>query len=332
VPRVQGDPKLLYRPELDAIRGVAIALVVLQHFVFTGLGSDRMGAFGAVGVTLFFVLSGYLITGLLIAERRETARINLSRFYRRRIARLLPALVALVAVLAVFRLPGDSRVALLYLTNWDLQFGGQMYYLVHTWTLAIEEQFYLVWPIAFIALTRWPRLLLAALVVIVLASIVFRAEIGGLMRADALGGGALLAISGRRLPSWLAPLGWIAIVALAFIPGDPADWLWTGAALGSVLVVGSAGALTWGPLVYLGTISYGLYLWNYPISRGLWTVATGGLPVVHAMLAIAGILLSIAIAVVSERWVERRFRARRTSGDEPSFSGRNPLPALAAGD
>jgi peptidoglycan/LPS O-acetylase OafA/YrhL len=303
-------PRLAYRPELDAIRGAAIGLVLLQHFVF---GAALMGASGALGVTLFFVLSGYLITGLLVAEREATGGISLGRFYRRRMRRLLPALVVTVGVLAVLGFPGDSTIALAYLSNWYVRIHGSMGSLTHTWTLGIEEQFYLVWPIAFLLLTRWPRVLIGVLLGTILASVAFRDVIGSVMHADALAGGTLLALWGGRFPRWVGVLGWLAIVALLFVPGDPHEPVWTVGAFAAVAIVGSGLAPSWRPLAWLGTISYGVYLWNYPVASAILDHA-GGVPagVFLALMAI-GVVLSVALAVVSERWVERRFRSQRTA-------------------
>lgn len=309
-------PRLTYRPELDAIRGVAIALVVLQHFIFDKFGGIPVP--GPLGVTLFFVLSGYLITSLLIAERSSTGGIELGRFYIRRIRRLLPALIVLIAVVAIICFPGNSLIALAYVTNWAVRFGIDMGALSHTWTLGIEEQFYLVWPIAFIVLSRWPRVLVAVLLAVILVSIVFRDQIGEVMHADALGAGAILAVSRRHLPRWLGIAGWLSIGALVSMTGYVPPWGWTVAAAGSLLIVGSGLVPTWRPLVWLGTISYGVYLWHYPVERLIGPIAARGSPVQALLVLITGIFISIGLAVISERWVERRFRVRRrTAAGEP---------------
>src|SRR3954469_19950995 len=156
---------MLHLPALDGVRGVAVAGVLAFH---GGVAALRGGF---LGVDAFFVLSGYLITALLLGEERATGRIRLTGFWARRARRLLPALlVLLAAVLAVSRfllppdelpaLRGDALAALLYVANWRLLHRGGGYFaetaapspLQHTWSLAIEEQFYLVWPLLLVAL------------------------------------------------------------------------------------------------------------------------------------------------------------------------------------
>jgi peptidoglycan/LPS O-acetylase OafA/YrhL len=319
---VAAGPRLTYRPELDAIRGAAIALVLSQHFIF---GAVLMGASGALGVTLFFVLSGYLITGLLLAEERVTGRVNLRSFYERRIRRLMPALGALVVVLTVLGIATQPWIALAYLSNWYVRFNGSMGLLTHTWTLGIEEQFYIVWPVAFLLLARSRRAMLVGLVGIILISVVLRDEIGSVMHADALAGGALLALWGGRVPRWLGVIGWVAIGILMFLPGDPREPEWTVGAIAAVAVVGSGLAPTWRPLVWLGTISYGLYLWNYPVAATILDRAGGTSLPVFVALMVAGVVLSISLAVISERWVERPFRRSRAVRD-PDHGTALPLP------
>src|SRR3954470_17107381 len=143
---------------LDGLRGVAVACVFVNHARPSTLAG------GWLGVDMFFVLSGFLITSLLLAEHARGGRINLRRFYARRARRLLPALFLLLAGLAVvarlapgmagfadFR--GDGAAALAYIANWHFIAAGASYFdafapspLRHLWSLAIEEQFYFVWP------------------------------------------------------------------------------------------------------------------------------------------------------------------------------------------
>jgi peptidoglycan/LPS O-acetylase OafA/YrhL len=142
--------RLGYRPWLDGLRGVAILVVVAQHLlILTG---------GFIGVDLFFVLSGFLITTLIVQELEQTGRLCLRRFYLRRALRLLPALVALIVfgtIYTIVALPAneaaafrlESVVALGYVANWQKYLGVPMTSLGHTWSLAVEEQFYLLWPL-----------------------------------------------------------------------------------------------------------------------------------------------------------------------------------------
>lgn len=156
--RPGSQPRLGYRPALDGVRALAVVAVFAYH------ANLRWARAGFLGVDLFFVLSGYLITALLLAERRREGRINLRRFWLRRARRLLPAVLVLLASIAVavpilasdqaYRLRADLLAALGYVSNWRLIFGHQSYFhsagrppiLQHLWSLAVEEQFYLLWP------------------------------------------------------------------------------------------------------------------------------------------------------------------------------------------
>src|ERR1044072_1415372 len=163
--------RLGYRPWLDGLRGIAITAVFihhLQHFIYQG---DRLFGwlflpFGSLGVDIFFVLSGFLITTLLLEEHASTNTINLKKFYIRRALRLLPALFVLLAFTALFALlflPFSeatttarlSIIAIFYGTNWALAFGERSDLLGHLWSLAVEEQFYVIWPLALMLVLRF---------------------------------------------------------------------------------------------------------------------------------------------------------------------------------
>ncbi|HET7027023.1 MAG TPA: acyltransferase family protein [Candidatus Limnocylindrales bacterium] len=158
-----------YHPALDGIRALAVGAVLLYHLDFGWAGG------GFLGVEVFFVLSGFLITGLLLGEWRRTGSVSLVSFYRRRARRLLPALYLLLIVVVAFaalrltdelgRLRGDVAGALAYVTNWYLIANQQSYFaalgrpslLQHLWSLAIEEQYYVLWPLALLVLARLAR-------------------------------------------------------------------------------------------------------------------------------------------------------------------------------
>ena len=249
-----------YRPDLDGLRGIAIGLVLLQHLRVPGMGSA-----GAVGVTLFFVLSGYLITSLLLAERAKTGSVSLPRFYVRRARRLLPALVALVVVVGVVmavqgrlrEYPPSVVLVMLYVGNWfPDQLGA---YLGHTWSLAVEEQFYILWPLAFLLVARWPRVLLALLVVGITGAMFVRGGVvdpadqaGTIVRGDALLWGCLLAVTRWKLPAWTAPAGWVMLLGwFSFAVIAPWTFSYTMfvLALCSTLIVASSSRVySWGPL------------------------------------------------------------------------------------
>jgi len=164
-----------YRPEIDGLRMIAVVAVVLYHFGMPGLSG------GFAGVDVFFVISGYLIGGILWRETRATGRISLAQFYIRRVKRLAPAFFAMALAESViawlvllpfeFREYGKSLIAAtVYLSN-VLFFRGAGYFdtaaetkvLLHTWSLSVEEQFYIFLPLALLLLARWPRVFVGTL-------------------------------------------------------------------------------------------------------------------------------------------------------------------------
>jgi peptidoglycan/LPS O-acetylase OafA/YrhL len=294
---------------------VAILLVMANH------DSRLLGGF--VGVDIFFALSGFLITSLLVEEWRQSGSIDLPRFYARRFLRLAPALCAFVLVVYVathWIVPGMAEAALrgrwavaalLYFTNVVIAFGGEypLGFVSTCWSLALEEQFYLLWPLVLrTALRRgisWPSLagLLAAVIAacnvqrLALAShprdgLWLRIYCGPDTRADAILVGCLLAVilAWRGAPRPAPPLRTAisllaAVAALGFaarhgIPGVvAAPWLFAviGAA-STVLVLHTAGdgrvarMLAWPPMVWIGRLSYSLYLWHpvgFELASGL---------------------------------------------------------------
>ncbi|MGI8516977.1 MAG: acyltransferase family protein [Acidimicrobiia bacterium] len=262
---------------LDGLRGVAISLVLLSH-----LQIGDFGAAGPVGVTVFFVLSGYLITLILTGPEQPSLR----SFYARRIRRLYPALV--VAVLGATALSaldglggGGTRAvkALAYVSNYYAwQAGNQMGNLSHTWSLAVEEQFYLLWPLVML-MTKNLKVVVGGVVLalgwrLYLVQIEpnwLRIAFGSDTNAFALlTGGAIALMPSPRLSrtaGW-ASLG--AILLIALIPGSARSiallsFVVVPLAAVTVLSAGTLRLLENRVLVYLGTISYGLYLWHLPI-------------------------------------------------------------------
>ena len=165
---MSSESRLPHRRALDGVRGIAVVAVLLFH-------ADKLAG-GYLGVDLFFVLSGYLITSLLLAEARTTGRVKLLGFWARRARRLLPALFLVLVFVALYaaviadpselhRIRIDAFATLSYVANWRFVFGNFDYFalfaspspLNHTWSLAIEDQFYLVWPLAFTGLLAWGR-------------------------------------------------------------------------------------------------------------------------------------------------------------------------------
>ena len=341
-PGVGGEGwRLGHRPGLDGARGLAIALVLAGHALPSGYAA------GSVGVALFFVLSGFLITSLLLEERSLTGRINLKQFYDRRIRRLLPAFVVVwAAVVICMALIGEAQqglfdgvVAASYVGNWAIAAGTWLGPLTHTWSLAIEEQFYLVWPVVLLIALRYVRVRRLALVLIVVAITVelarawswtngipwVRLAYGTDLQADGLLLGCALAIVMHvrpiRLPQLTRPIALAALVAIAFVVPDAA-YRFAGETAAVVLSVALVAALvsSAGPDVVfhnralggLGLISYGLYLWHFPI---LWFLGfTDSRPYPGLALGVVGVALSVGVAVASYVWVEQRFRRRSARG------------------
>ncbi len=368
------EPALGRIPALDGIRAVGIALVLLFH------GGVSWAGGGFFGVDVFFVLSGFLITGLLVSEFRQNSGIGLLRFWGHRVRRLVPALLALLVGVALYgiffaspdtlgQLRGDAAATLLYVNNWHQISGGQGYFaalntprpLVPTWSLSIEEQFYLVWPLVVLGLLRWTRSLRVLLAVTVTGAVASaiamsllydggtgesRVYYGTDTRAQALLVGAALAIVlanplPRRRRS--GPLTTTSLVR-SFAPSTPAravlialggaglgvvlwmaavttsasSWIYhggfalvavaTAAVIASVaLVTGSpwARALSLRPVRYLGTISYGLYLWHWPVFLVLDHDRTG---LLGWQLFLTRVTTSVAIAAVSFHFLEMPIR------------------------
>jgi peptidoglycan/LPS O-acetylase OafA/YrhL len=169
-------PQKNYLPVLDGLRGLAILVVVISHY---GFGKLIPGGFG---VTLFFFISGFLITRLLIAEWAKTGRVDLTGFYLRRLFRLYPALLFMVALAVAFTLAagcgmltGDLLSTLFYYRNYYMLFGDSpashqcRHVFDITWSLAIEEHFYLFFPLLFMACWRWPRVLISVMLLSIVA-------------------------------------------------------------------------------------------------------------------------------------------------------------------
>jgi peptidoglycan/LPS O-acetylase OafA/YrhL len=341
-----------YRPYLDGLRAVAILGVLVYHLDRAWLPG------GYLGVDLFFVLSGYLITMLLLGEHARTGRIDLPAFWSRRIRRLLPALLVMLVVLAVLinvggdllargQARGDLLATLFYFANWQFIAEGQSYFNQfvasspdrHTWSLAIEEQFYLAWPlVAALVLGRFKaRGLTVVAGTVAVASALWlavlfdpadpsRAYFGTDSRIfEILIGASLsIALAGRfraRLVSagrLVAPIALLALVAAYVGLADDNAFYYRG---GAVLVCFAAATLIAGleggspvarilsvrPLVLMGLVSYGMYLWHFPIITYVneWLGSTS-LPQWAALATVLTVAATAVSYVVVETPIRRR--------------------------
>jgi peptidoglycan/LPS O-acetylase OafA/YrhL len=289
------------------------------------------GSLGAAGVTVFFALSGYLITQLLLEERDGSGRISLQAFYSRRLRRLLPALWVMVAVVTLIGLLtvhahtlAEALFALTYLGNLPSVAGNVGQPLSHTWSLAIEEQFYLIWPLVMIVTRTRRRALVVATVGIFavalhrLTAVAPNAELAFAsdMQADALLIGAALALTCWR--DRYGVMASIGIVAFLLLGVTDANLRIAPLVVGAATAVAIAGALessifaralAWRPLVVLGKRSYSLYLWHLPI---LFYSGTLGTPSI--VLTPAALLVSLAFTEASYRWIETPLRRMARQG------------------
>lgn len=335
-----------YRADIDGLRALAVLPVVLYHASIPGFGG------GFVGVDIFFVISGYLICGMIDQDIRD-GTFSLGDFYKRRILRILPALFAMFGVTGVlayaYCLPVEfedfsksfasavASVSNIYFAKTAGYFDApaETKPLLHTWSLGVEEQFYFVAPLLMLALyrfvPRYAKWLLAAATVMSLAAAILMSFRNATFvfyltpfRAWELALGALLAI--RFIPSPSTPIarsivGGIGLALLlgVIVLGTPSAPLlaMTGlAAVGAAMVIASSeGSLSWAgrllsvpPLVFVGLISYSLYLWHWPLmvfqrTDGFLMAGTS------ATAKLVVIAASFAVAVASWRFIERPFRA-----------------------
>jgi peptidoglycan/LPS O-acetylase OafA/YrhL len=339
---LRDDWTLGHRRGLDGLRGIAIVLVLMLHWwptTFTG---------GAYGVDLFFVLSGFLITRLLLEEHRATGRVDIRAFYVRRARRLAPALIVVLAVCAT---ANGAIWTLLYVANWSRASGGMAGPLEHTWSLSIEEQFYLVWPLLFI-LVRRSRVALglvtAAAALVALHRIGWYGQVSHARLTngtDTHSDGLLIGCAAAFAVPWLSRIRWTAAATVVGVPflliglgaiRPGAWWLtadgggYTAAALASAVLVlwaleGGSRILTVRPLRALGVRAYSLYLWHYPV---LIAARRGDVYNLDLWTTVAAIAGGVAAAEVSYRWIEMPFRSRRQ--DERRATDETTVPAAAS--
>ena len=367
VPHPQRPARSALRGDIEGLRAIAVLMVLAYHLGLPGSGG------GFAGVDVFFVISGYLITSQLVREAQRDGRISLLRFYARRARRLLPAatVVLVATTLAGWWLLPRGRhtdlgaevlAATGYAVNWlfasrevDYLAEDQVPSLVqHYWSLSVEEQFYVVWPVLIIAVlwvTRRFRLRLLPVLTMVLVTLIVASAAWSVVhtagspgtayfvtttRAWQLGVGALLVLLTtwlERLPRWTATLAaavgvaGIATTILAVTTETP--WPGSAAALPTVataLVI--AAGITWqanpvarllgvGPMCFVGGLSYGLYLWHWPALRLLGELHPD--PALVLRLAVAA--LSVVLAWVTLRFVEDpiRYSSRLSASPAPAL-------------
>jgi peptidoglycan/LPS O-acetylase OafA/YrhL/CubicO group peptidase (beta-lactamase class C family) len=353
IARPEQDRRFPYLPGLDGLRALAVIAVLLYH-------ADLTIAGGFLGVESFFVLSGFLITALLLSEWRQTGRVDLGAFWLRRARRLLPALfLMLVGTLAlasialpdeIAKLHADLFAALAYVMNWYLVFSQQSYFdpmvrpslLQHLWSLAIEEQFYLLWPILFGVGMRYlrPSGVLRATLAVSAASMGLMALLyqpgadpsriyyGTDTRAGGLLLGAALALAwtptqSSRSSSRLAG-GWLDLAGVAALGALLAGYIWLydyhpllyrgGFALVALATATTIVAAThprarwlpqvlrWRPLRWIGLRSYGIYLWHWPIF--MLTRPYQDVPIDGLPLLALRLTIVVGLAELSYRLVE----------------------------
>jgi peptidoglycan/LPS O-acetylase OafA/YrhL len=366
-------PKGGFRPDLEGLRAVAVSVVLLYH------AGVPFAPGGYVGVDVFFVISGFLITGLLVRELENTDGISLARFYSRRAKRLLPLTVVVLAfvVLVALALPLYDPVRMdeltlgiiacaLYIMNWLLAARATDYFAAgleaspvqHFWTLAVEEQFYLIWPVLLLCVGLWCRrtgrglrpALAAAFAAVALSSLAYSVHSTGVQAGAAYFstlnrgwelalGGMLALVPASRLgvqSRWVASaltLGGLGAIAFATFRFDD-DTLFPGYAalvptLGTAAIIAagfattSAGAsrvLTLGPVRHVGRISYSWYLWHWPPL--VFAAAIWG--TLSPLEGIGVLAVSYVPAVLTNRLIEKPFLHSETLT-------RFPRKALALG-
>ena len=364
--------RLSYLPALDGVRACAVVAVMMFHG-----GIPHMGG-GYMGVDAFFVLSGFLITSLLVGEWRQTLSIKLGAFWARRARRLLPALLLMLLFVAFFAsvivpkgtygaLRLDALATLLYVSNWHFILVNSNYFnqtaasspLLHTWSLAVEEQFYVIWPLVVLGIMHFTRSLRALFALCCAAAVASaswmyvlydgglntnRVYLGTDTRSQCLFIGCALAVglvlltqrtheegrlasgelwrpaggTGRALCGAVGVVGALAAVGIWVLTTSTSSFPYSGGffliGLSVAGVILSAVAaprsivprvLSLSPVRYVGRISYGLYIWHWPIFIWLDHARTGLLG--YELFAVR-VLVTFAVAVVSFHLVERPIR------------------------
>lgn len=351
------DRTISYRPEIDGLRALAVIPVIFFHAGFEAMAG------GFVGVDIFFVISGYLITSILYSEI-QNGSFSLVRFYERRVRRLYPALT-LVTIFCIpfawwWMLPSEFREFLysiaaiqLFSSNiffwWDTDYfstGAELTPLLHTWSLAVEEQFYLFFPLGLLLVRRLDkRLLIAGIVLAIIVGLLLATRLTVThpsasfyllpSRAWELLTGALMALTAQhwsRSPRWLSEalsLVGVALIAIAVFTFDaqtPFPGVYALApVMGTALIIGFADhrtimgrLLALQPVVLIGLMSYSAYLWHQPLFAFARIRTLNNLDAVDFTVLIAA---TFVLAYLSWRYVENPFRERRKFPRKTIFAG-----------
>jgi peptidoglycan/LPS O-acetylase OafA/YrhL len=361
-------------PSLDGLRAVSILMVLLGHLSGTrnfGSVDLAIGNYAHLGVTVFFVISGFLITSLLICEQMATGAISLKLFYLRRTLRIFPASYTYLIVLSALCALGFitvPRVSMICAFTYTINYlPGHAWQVGHLWSLSVEEQFYLLWPFAFSLLGRRKRI--GAAVAVMTFAIVARAVarvflIGTAYRdlpmfpmvADSLASGCMLALTRSWLERqrWylnlLRPVPALATVAVVLILNRFAEYTVVGVLGTSIINIGIAllvhrcvfrpkdfvGAfLNWRPVVFIGVLSYSLYVWQQLFLNRNSSSWINAFPE-NVLLAAGAALASYYIIEKPMVGLRHRLRARSRDVSEVLFPIRvdsanveNPSPESA---
>ena len=352
----QNHQQLSYRPDIDGLRAIAVLGVLLFHLNPAYLPG------GFVGVDIFFVISGYLITRIILKEL-DAGTFTFAYFYERRVRRIFPALFFMLAICtplayltlyadAFITYIGDLKYAAAQIAN--IHFGKDVDYfsmdaeqspLLHTWSLGVEEQFYIIWPALLLLCykmgkkgsVKWAMAGLAVLSLALSQILIAFQETNQAFymlyaRAYELAIGGMLALPAFQKNNFgqkgneLWALSGIALIALSYIlitkqvmfPGVTALVPTFGTAFVIYAHMGGASTwvsrmLSWRPVIYIGLISYSLYLWHWPFIAMYDTYMQGAAMTPIAALVIAGV--SILCAMVSHRFIEKPFRKYRKDGE-----------------
>lgn len=348
-----------YMPGLDGLRAIAVIGIIIYHL------NKQWLTGGFLGVDTFFVISGYLITSLLLFEYESTGIINLKQFWLRRIKRLIPAMLVLVMVVTVATLifkpaeivniKQDAFAAIFYVSNWwyiatDVNYFEQFAFmpLKHLWSLAIEEQFYIIFPIVFIlllltikkyrnvTLVLWIVSLVSLLTMIIIGQAQTghsRVYFGTDTRLQTMLLGVIFAFvwppfklkknPNHILRTIIDSIGFVGIVLLLmlfFIVNDDSNWIYNGGfylisgltlfvIMSAVHPSGYFAKILGNPFfIYIGKRSYSLYLWHFPVISFIHSYYVDGQLPVYVY--VADIILTIVLSEMSYRYIETPFRKR----------------------